>query len=46
MKKMRQCSSAVNSSKRALPFILLAGLALFFLLGGQELFTFSQLTEN
>ena len=46
MKQMRQCSSAVNSSKRALPFILLAGLALFFLLGGQEFFTFSQLTEN
>ena len=46
MKQMRQCSSAANSSKRALPFILLGGLALFFLLGGQELFTFSQLTEN
>ena len=46
MKQMRQCSSAANSSKRLLPFILLAGLALFFLFGGQELFAFSQLTEN
>ena len=46
MKQMRQCSSAANSSKRLLPFILLAGLALFFLLSGQELFAFSQLTEN
>ena len=43
---MRQCSSAVNSSKRALPFFLLAGLALFFLFDGQEFLSFSQLAEN
>ena len=46
MKKTKQRPSAARRSKRTLLCILLAGLALFFLLGGQELFSFSQLALN
>ena len=38
--------SAVKLSKRALPFFLLAGLALFFLFDGHEFLSFSQLAEE
>ena len=46
MKKIKQPHCAARYSKLALPFILLAGLALFFLFGGRELFSFSQLAEH
>ena len=46
MKKIKQPFCAARHSKLALPFILLAGLVLFFLFGGRELFSFSQLAEN
>ena len=46
MKKIKQPSCAARHGKLALPFILLAGLVLFFLFGGQKLFSFSQLAEN
>ena len=46
MKNIKQPYCAARHSKLALPFILLAGLVLFFLFGGQELFSFSKLSEN
>ena len=46
MKNINQPICAARHSKLALPFILLAGLVLFFLFGGRELFSFSQLAEN
>ena len=46
MKKIKQPYCAARRSKLALIFIFLAGLVLFFLFGGQELFSFNQLAEN
>ena len=43
MTNAKQRFNTVKLSKRALPFFLLAGLALFFLLDGHEFFSFSQL---
>ena len=46
MTDAKQRSSAAKLSKRLLPFVLIAGLALFFLFDGHEFLSFSQLAEN
>ena len=46
MTDAKQRSGASKLSKRLLPFFLMAGLTLFFLLEGNELFSFSRLAEN
>ena len=46
MTDAKQRSGAAKLSKRLLPFFLLAGLTLFFLFGGHEFLSFSQLAEN
>ena len=46
MTDAKKRSGAAKLSKLLLPFFLLAGLTLFFLFGGHELLSFSQLAEN
>ena len=46
MTDSEQRSGATRLSKRLLPFFLMAGLILFFLSGGHEFFSFSQLAKN
>ncbi len=46
MTDSKQHSGAAKLSKRLLPFFLMAGLTLFFLFDGHELFSLSQLAEN
>ena len=46
MTDAKQRSSAARFGKRALPFFLLAGFALFFLFDGHEFLSFSQLAGN
>ena len=43
---MKQRFGIAKLGKRLLPFFLLAGLALYFLLGGHDFISFSQLAEN
>ena len=46
MTNTKQCSSAARLSKRSLPFLLLAGLVLFFLFGGHQFLSFGQLAKH
>ena len=46
MTDTKQRSSVAMLGKRALPLFLLAGFAIFFLFGGHEFLSFSQLAEN
>ena len=46
MTDTKQRFDAARLGKRSLPFFLLAGLALFFLLSGHEFFSFSKLAKN
>ena len=46
MTDIKQRFGIARFSKRLLPFILIAGLAFFFLFGGHEFLSFSQLAEN
>ena len=46
MTDTKQRPSVARLSKRALPLFLLAGFALFFLFGGHEFLSFSQLAGN
>lgn len=46
MTDTKQRSRAARNSKRFLPFVLLTGLALFFLFDGDEFLSFSQFAEN
>ncbi len=46
MTDTEQCPNVTRVCKSALPFLLLAGLALFFLFRGYEFLSFSQLTKH
>ena len=46
MKDAKKRSGAARLSKRSLPFFLMAGLILFFLFGGHEFLSLSQLVEH
>ena len=46
MTDAKQRSGEARISKRLLPFFLMAGLIPFFLFGGHEFLSFSQLAEN
>ena len=46
MKDAKKRSGAARLSKRSLPFFLMAGLTLFFLFGGHEFLSLSQLVEH